>query len=103
MQPRPSAARHANVATVSLGSFEVHNIADPVELWDVVLCPAPSGGSVDPVCRMYVERTRAAGRLRHEETDFWFCSPQCAAIFAASPERFTVQWPVGADRGGAVS
>lgn len=82
------AAKEAGVATMSLGTFDLRNVASPIELFDVALHPPPAGGSVDPVCRMHVERARSAGRLRHGEADFWFCSLECAAKFAASPDSF---------------
>ena len=81
------AARDAGVPVTSLGDLELHNIAEPVELFDVELCPLPDNGAIDPVCRMRVDRRRAAGRLVHAGRDYWFCSLRCVASFAASPER----------------
>jgi adenylate cyclase len=47
------------------------------------------GADLDPFCRMQVPRSGAAGHLRHGEHDFWFCSLECAATFAAHPERYS--------------
>jgi adenylate cyclase len=81
-------ARAEGVETMTLGTFELRNVVEPVELWDVALCSAPEGGAVDPVCRLHVARARAAGRLRHRALDYWFCSLDCAATFAQAPARY---------------
>jgi adenylate cyclase len=78
-------ARQQNLRVVDLGSFRLRNVADELELYEVHVGPSVEGGAIDPVCRMRVERDIAAGRLRYEEVDYWFCSLKCAAIFAASP------------------
>ena len=82
------AARGAGIPVTSLGGFELRNIAEPVELFDVELHPLPDSGAIDPVCRMRVERRHAAGRLTHAGRDYWFCSMACVTSFAAAPERF---------------
>lgn len=81
------AARLSGVTVVDLGSFELRNIAQPVELFELEVCPAAAGTAVDPVCRMQVARAGAAGRLRHCDRDYWFCSLRCVAAFAADPDR----------------
>jgi len=86
--PVAQSARAGKVKTISLGTFELRNVADPVELWDLALASPPAGGAVDPVCRMYVDRAGAAGRLRHSGVDYWFCSLDCAAMFAQGPQRY---------------
>ena len=48
-----------------------------------------AGIAIDPVCRMQVARADAAGRLRHRDRDYWFCSLRCVAAFAADPDRIT--------------
>jgi class 3 adenylate cyclase/YHS domain-containing protein len=81
------AARGHGIAVVDLGAFELRNIAAPVELFQLELCPAVAGSAIDPVCRMQVARADAAGRLRHQDRDYWFCSLRCAGAFAADPDR----------------
>lgn len=80
-------ARRSGVTVVGLGTFELRNIAQPVELFELEVCPAAAGTAVDPVCRMQVARADAAGRLRHRDRDYWFCSLRCVAAFAADPDR----------------
>jgi len=86
--PVAKVAHQAGVATVDLGTFELKNVGEPVNLHEIDVGSAPAGGAIDPVCRMHVDRKDAAGRLRYCEADWWFCSLGCAAQFAAEPERF---------------
>lgn len=82
-----AAAEAGHLQVSSLGAFELRNIAEPVELFEIGLM-SESTPTVDPVCRMQVRRGSAAGHLRHEGRDLWFCSLECVAAFAASPDRF---------------
>lgn len=82
-------ARAGGIHVVELGAFDLRNIADPVTLYQLDLCPEAAGTAIDPVCRMQVGRADAAGRLRHLDTDYWFCSLGCVAIFAGQPEAYT--------------
>src|SRR5947209_19619052 len=43
--------------------------------------------AVDPVCGMTVDPAKAAGRLDHNGTTYYFCSKGCVAKFAADPEK----------------
>ncbi|MGK2949648.1 MAG: adenylate/guanylate cyclase domain-containing protein [Acidimicrobiales bacterium] len=81
------AARRQGVTVVDLGCFELRHITERVELYQLEVCPSAAGSVIDPVCRMQVPRASAAGRLRHQDRDYWFCSLQCAAAFAADPDR----------------
>jgi adenylate cyclase len=73
----------------SRGRHELKNVREPVELFAAL----PNGGTaerlpIDPVCRMAVDPDRAAGRLLHDGTAYFFCSLTCAGEFARQPERF---------------
>lgn len=85
-----STARGMGIATVDLGRFALRNIAEPVHLHQIDLVAPVEAMSVDPVCRMQVAHSAAAGRLREADTDYWFCSLRCVEAFAAAPERFTL-------------
>ncbi len=87
--------RQRGIHVVDLGSFTLRNLTTPVELFELGLCPASAGITIDPVCRMQVPRASAAGRLRHDDTDYWFCSLECAATFAAQPTRFVAGTATG--------
>lgn len=41
----------------------------------------------DPVCGMMVDPQRAAGKVAHGGSDFYFCSKRCAERFEKDPER----------------
>jgi adenylate cyclase len=73
---------------IELGAFRFRNVIDEVELFDLRIGPPTEGGMTDPVCRMWVERDGASGRLRFEHHDYWFCSLECAERFAADPGRY---------------
>jgi len=89
-------ARRHGVRVVDLGCFSLRNLARPVELFELPLCPVAAGSAVDPVCRMQVPRASAAGRLRHDDTDYWLCSLRCAGAFAADPDNYVADIrPVG--------
>src|SRR4051812_31944792 len=45
----------------------------------------------DPVCGMPVEPGTAKHRLRHAETDFYFCSAGCKVKFQADSARYLGQ------------
>ena len=84
-----AAARAEGFAVSSLGSVSLRNVRDPVELFDLQVLPAVGGrDAIDPVCRMRVARERAAGQLRFNGVDYWFCSMSCVAQFSANPEVF---------------
>lgn len=82
-------ARERGIRVVELGAFDLRNITEPVTLYQLDLCPEVAGTAIDPVCRMQVGRADAAGRLRHSDTDYWFCSLSCVALFADRPEAYT--------------
>lgn len=81
-------ARAGGIQVDNLGFFTLRNISEPVELFELVLhAPLPIG-VIDPVCRMHVDRATAAGRLRHQRVNYWFCSLECAGAFIANPHRY---------------
>jgi class 3 adenylate cyclase len=85
--PVATVARRVGVPVVDLGCFRLRNVTEPVELFQVELVPPPEAVSIDPVCRMQVAHAAAAGRLRHGDTDVWFCSLACVRAFAEDPAR----------------
>lgn len=82
------AARSAGISVVDLGTFRFKNISEETRLFEIHVGPRIEGGAIDPVCRMRVEREDAAGRLRYRDADYWFCSLDCAARFAAAPDSY---------------
>ncbi len=75
----------------SRGRQTLRNVAEPIEIFAALRVGEMAEGRlpVDPVCRMVVDPDRAAGRLVHEGSAYFFCSLSCAGEFARQPERFT--------------
>lgn len=94
-EPVAEAARAAGLELVDLGEFDLHNVSEPVHLWEIVTAAAHQAAGFDPVCRMRVLRDRAAGRLRHDGVDYWFCSLDCAGQFATDPQRYAAAQALG--------
>jgi len=69
------AARQVGVPVTAQGSTAFKNLSEPYEL-------------VDPVCRMWIPRSKATGPGRLDGRDYWFCSTDCAELFAAEPQRY---------------
>ena len=84
------APRLDGVVYESRGRRELRNVREPVELLAAVRVGASREATLpcDPVCRVAVDPERAAGRLVHEDTAYFFCSLSCAGEFARQPERF---------------
>jgi len=72
------------------GRRQLRHIPEPVELVAAVRAGGPAARelALDPVCRMAVDPAHAAGRLVHRDETYWFCSLECAAAFAKSPDRY---------------
>lgn len=69
-----------------LGEHLFRNVREPVHIWRASRPDAsPDVLVTDPVCRMRIDPSRAAGFLRHEGTEFSFCSLACASAFADDP------------------
>ena len=45
--------------------------------------------SVDPVCGMQVDESKAAGKSTYRDHVFYFGSPQCKQKFDENPEAYT--------------
>ena len=74
----------------SRGREGLRNVREPVEIFAAIRQSESTHGQLplDPVCRMAVDPDRAAGRLLHEGTAYFFCTLACAGEFAREPERF---------------
>lgn len=72
------------------GREVLRNVREPVEIFAAVRHDEATHNRLpmDPVCRMAVDPERAAGRLLHERTAYYFCTLTCAGEFAQQPERF---------------
>lgn len=76
-------ASAGGISVVELGTISFKNVEEPVEIYELALAPALVE-SIDPVCRMRVNHATAAGHLRRDSADYWFCSFDCARKFLAT-------------------
>ena len=67
------------------GPIRLKNVAHPVDVHEIVMAASIRQFAIDPVCKMQVDRSRAAGRLHFEGEPYWFCSLSCAETFARDP------------------
>ncbi len=44
--------------------------------------------SVDPVCKMVVEESKAAAKSEYKGKKYYFCAPGCKKAFDKSPEKY---------------
>ncbi len=44
--------------------------------------------SVDPVCKMVVEESKAAATSEYKGKKYYFCAPGCKKAFGKSPEKY---------------
>jgi adenylate cyclase len=79
------AARDLRIVVTPLGRTAFRNVREPVELFSLDLASEAREAVIDPVCRMRVSPENAAGHLRIEGIDYWFCSLDCAGSFVADP------------------
>jgi adenylate cyclase len=72
------------------GRRELRNVRDAVELCAAIRSESTTDAGLpcDPVCRMAVDPTRAAGRLVYGGATYFFCTLACAGRFAQAPERY---------------
>jgi class 3 adenylate cyclase/YHS domain-containing protein len=73
----------------TLGEKRFKNITSPVEIFEVI----PEQGIndykiLDPVCKMQIDKNTSTARLTFRNKKYYFCSFDCAKIFAENPDNF---------------
>jgi adenylate cyclase len=89
---RDAAGAISGVELIDHGRHELRNVGEPLSLYRAVAAGSELGRDqlpIDPVCRMAVDPSDAAGSLRHEGRLFYFCSMKCVRAFADDPPRYT--------------
>jgi len=81
-------ARDAGRTVRDLGAVVLRGVSAPVGLHCVELVSLEPHSVIDPVCRMRTDTRTAAGRLRYDDRDWWFCSLECARRFGENPAAF---------------
>jgi adenylate cyclase len=90
-EPIAEAAREASIPVIDLGAVSLKNVRAAIPLFSLAILVGDADDTIDPVCRLPVDRHAAAGRLSYRGVEHWFCSLSCAAAFASNPA-----WHVGA-------
>jgi class 3 adenylate cyclase/YHS domain-containing protein len=84
-RPIAVAAEAAGIAVAPLGLVHLKNVSDAIQLFSLALVLGATETPVDPVCQAAIDRRAAAGHLRYDGREYWFCSLPCAAAFASNP------------------
>jgi adenylate cyclase len=86
---RDAAGELEGVRLESRGEQRLRNVATPVPVFAATLEGIePAHRHVDPVCRMVVADGREVGTVRHDGTDYRFCSLRCIGLFAEEPDAY---------------
>lgn len=86
-RPLADAAALAGIGVREVGPLRLRNVTDRVVAFELELGADQTGAHVDPVCRMRV-RPPAGTRVELDGEQWWFCSSDCAEVFASRPEDF---------------
>ena len=78
----------SDVQVVHKGLTSLKNIAEPVDLYEIVLPGSSHEYVIDPVCKMQVDKRQASGDARFNENTYWFCSLSCLERFAKQPSLY---------------
>jgi YHS domain-containing protein len=77
-------ARSREFMIVEIGPSLLHNITDPVGLYEIIIDGGGRAETIDPICRMRVPDHLAAARIEIDGHGYRFCSADCAATFVAN-------------------
>lgn len=70
-----------------LGEFSFKNVRHPVSVYEVQLRRADSN-SIDPVCRMQIDSTKAMHTYIYLGKEYHFCGERCLSLFQKQPKSF---------------
>jgi len=80
--------------------FSLKNLPEPVDLYEIILPGFSHEYAIDPVCKMQVDKRRAAGELHFNDVKYWFCSLSCVERFAKELLRMFVWIRARLESGG---
>jgi class 3 adenylate cyclase/YHS domain-containing protein len=78
----------ANVAIQHHGLVSLRNLAQPMELYELIFSNFLREYAFDPVCKMQVDTQHAAGDLHFKQRRYWFCSLSCVERFVKQPTSY---------------
>jgi class 3 adenylate cyclase/YHS domain-containing protein len=83
------AARDVGAIVTHVGSVQLRNVSESVDVYDVRVGDGTDTVVTDPVCQMRVPTTGAAAiTLDWSGRRFHFCGLPCVSRFAADPDRY---------------
>jgi adenylate cyclase len=83
------AARALGATITHVGSVELRNVSDPVDIYDVRVTDSTESTVTDPVCQMRVPTAgESAVVLEWSGRHLYFCGLPCLSRFAAAPETY---------------
>ena len=83
-----SQAGSPGIAITHRGLTSLRNLPQAVDLYEIVLSTFDREYAIDPVCKMQVDSTRAAGDLHFNQKTYWFCSLLCVERFVKNPSSY---------------
>ncbi len=87
--PTAMAARDLGAVITHIGSVQLRNVSESVDIWDVRISEGDETVVTDPVCQMRVPTTGdVAIALNWAGRNFHFCGLPCVSRFAADPDRY---------------
>lgn len=78
----------SDIAVEHQGTASLKNLPQPMDLYEIVLTDSVRQYAIDPVCKMQVDKRRAAGDLHYGNKTYWFCSLSCVERFAKRPSSY---------------
>ncbi len=78
---------HGVALATSIGKHKLKNVIGEFELF-VLTETINKSNYIDPVCHMQINVSRSDLSVKHEKTEFHFCSTHCRDRFLADPEAF---------------
>ncbi len=82
------AAALSDIEIEHRGSVLLKNLPLPLDLYELSLPGCAREYVIDPVCKMQVDKRRAAGDLHFDKRTYWFCSLACVERFAKQPASY---------------
>ena len=81
-------AELSDISVEHQGLVSLKNLPQPLDLYEIVLAGSALQSAIDPVCKMQVDKRRAAGSLHFNNKTYWFCSLSCVERFAKQPSSY---------------
>jgi adenylate cyclase len=82
------AARDLGAIITHVGSVDLRNVTDLIDVYDVRVSDSAQTAVIDPVCQMRVPTADSAIVLDWSGQRFYFCGLPCVSRFAANPDKY---------------